>query len=168
VVPCVEVLPGAATDPDVVTRTVAFQKSVGQTPVLMNKYVFGFMLNRMQAALIREAINLVESGVADVDAVDSCIRDGLGLRWALMGPFGVGNTNADGGIREYYRKYGQAYVQLLKALEGPAPSFSNEMIDRIGTGTEKMVGKATVPEILRWRDRMIRKIRALKGEDPHP
>ena len=103
-IPVVEILPGAKTDPDVVTRTRDFMTSVGQTPVLMNFYVPAFLLNRMQAALLREAISLVESGVADVDAVDAVIRDGLGLRWALMGPFGVANTNADGGIREYFTR----------------------------------------------------------------
>ena len=99
-IPVVEILPGVKTDPDVVTRTRDFMTSVGQKPVLMNYYVPAFLLNRMQAALLKEAINLVESGVADVDSVDTVIRDGLGLRWALMGPFGVANTNADGGIRE--------------------------------------------------------------------
>ena len=85
-IPVVEILPGVKTDPDVVTRTRDFMTSVGQKPVLMNYYVPAFLLNRMQAALLKEAINLVESGVADVDSIDTVIRDGLGLRWALMGP----------------------------------------------------------------------------------
>src|SRR5262249_4697526 len=78
VVPVVEVLPGKGTDPAVVSRTIEFLRAVGQTPVLMNFYVPGFLLNRMQAALLREAFQLVERGVADVDAVDAVIRDGLG------------------------------------------------------------------------------------------
>ena len=168
VVPAVEVLAGQATDHAVTARTIEFLSSVGQTPVLLKKYAHGFALNRMQAALVREAIHLVESGVADVDAVDAVVRDGLGLRWAVMGPFGVGNTNADGGIREYYGRYGRAYLGLMGSLDTSLPSFSREMVERIGRETDAMVGNASVPEILRWRDRVIRKIKALKAEDPGP
>ncbi|MGQ0648437.1 MAG: 3-hydroxyacyl-CoA dehydrogenase NAD-binding domain-containing protein, partial [Gemmatimonadaceae bacterium] len=96
VVPVVEVLGGTRTDPSVVEATVRVLRAVGQSPVVLKRFVPGFLLNRMQAALVREALALLESGVADADAIDAVIRDGLGLRWALMGPFGVANTNADG------------------------------------------------------------------------
>ena len=165
VVPVVEVLPGKETDPEVVQQTCAFLKEVGQTPVLMNFYVPGFLLNRMQAALIKEAINLVTSGVADVDAVDAVIRDGLGLRWALMGPFGVANTNADGGVREYFTRYRGDYTELMNDL-GPTPEFDAASIEQMGKATDEMVGSIDRGEIRGWRDRMVRKIRALKKEDP--
>ena len=167
VIPVVEILPGVKTDPDVVTRTRDFMTSVGQTPVLMNFYVPAFLLNRIQSAVIREAISLVESGVADVDAVDAVIRDGLVIRWALMGPFGVANTNADGGIREYFTRYGEAYKSCMDQL-GPTPSFDEEMIERLGRGTDAMTGNASRDETLRWRDRLIQKIRELKAKDPQP
>ena len=164
-VPVVEVLPGKATDAEVVSRTTAFLRAVGQTPVLMQRYVPGFLLNRMQAALIREAIHLVESGVADVDAVDAVIRDGLGLRWALMGPFGVANTNADGGVREYFTRYGTAYIELMSDL-GPTPAFTPEQIERWGRATDAMTGDAPRDRLRAWRDRLVRKIRRLKLDDP--
>ena len=167
VVPVVEVLPGKETDPEVVSQTCAFLKDVGQTPVLMNFYVPGFLLNRMQAALIKEAMNLVTSGVADVDAVDAVIRDGLGLRWALMGPFGVANTNADGGVRQYFTRYGDDYIALMNDL-GPTPEFDVASIENAGKATDEMVGGVDRAELRRWRDRMVRKIRALKEEDPRP
>lgn len=165
VVPVVEVLPGKATDPEVVSRTTAFLRAVGQTPVLLKRYAPGFLLNRMQAALIREAIHLVEMGVADVDAVDAVIRDGLGLRWALMGPFGVGNTNADGGVREYFTRYGKAYIELMSDL-GPTPAFSPEQIERWGQATDAMTGDTPRDRLRAWRDRLVRKIRRLKQDDP--
>ncbi|MBI4421616.1 MAG: 3-hydroxyacyl-CoA dehydrogenase [Gemmatimonadetes bacterium] len=169
VVPAVEVLPGRDTDAAVVERTIEFLRRVGQTPVVLKKYALGFALNRLQAALVREAIHLVEDGVADVAAVDALVRDGLGLRWALLGPFGVGHTNADGGIREYYTKYGRAYLGLMGALRNDPPAFDSAMIERIARETEAREGPASrVPEILRWRDRLIGKIRALREQDPHP
>jgi len=164
VVPAVEILPGKETDPAVVARTCEFLRSVGQTPVLMNFYVPGFLLNRMQAALVREAINLVESGVADVDAVDAVIRDGLGLRWALMGPFGVANTNADGGVREYFTRYRQAYIDIMDVL-GATPAFTPEQIERWGKATDAMVGNVGRGEIRSWRDRLVQRIRTIKEED---
>jgi len=165
VVPVVEVLPGKQTDPAVVSRTMEFLHAVGQTPVPMNFYVPGFLLNRMQAALLREALQLVERGVADVAAVDAVIRDGLGLRWALMGPFGVANTNADGGAREYFTRYGQAYVELMNDLS-PTPAFNPEQIERWGRATDAMVGATPRDRLRAWRDRLVRGIRRLKQEQP--
>ena len=165
VVPVVEVLPGKATDPDVVARTTGFLRAIGQTPVLMKRYAPGFLLNRMQAALLREAIHLVESGVADVNAVDAVVRDGIGLRWALMGPFGVGNTNADGGVREYFTRYGKAYIELMGDL-GPTPAFTPEQIERWGQATDAMTGETPRDRLRAWRDRLVRKIRTLKQDDP--
>jgi L-gulonate 3-dehydrogenase len=165
VVPVVEVLPGKDTDPDVVTRTTEFLRAVGQTPVVMNFYLPGFLLNRMQAALLREALHLVESGVADVAAVDAVIRDGLGLRWALMGPFGVANTNADGGVREYFTRYRQAYIELMNDL-GPTPAFDPEQIERWGRATDLMVGDTPRDRLRAWRDRLVGRIRRLKQDEP--
>jgi 3-hydroxyacyl-CoA dehydrogenase len=169
VIPAVEVLPGSETSREIIARTCDFLRDVGQTPVLLRKYAVGFALNRMQAALVREALDLVESGVADVDGVDALIRDGLGLRWALLGPFGVGHSNADGGLREYYTKYGNAYRGLMQGLNQEIPGFDPAMVNRLAIETERMEGPTSrLPRILRWRDRMIRKLRALKTEDPHP
>ena len=167
VVPVVEVLPGRQTTSAVVDATIAFLTEVGQQPVRLNRYAPGFLLNRMQAALVREAIHLVESGVADVAAVDTVIRDGLGLRWALLGPFGVANTNADGGIRQYLQMYGDAFRAIMADL-GPTPSFEPEMIERLARQTDHAQGAATIEEVIRWRDRSIARIRQLRDDDPHP
>lgn len=167
IIPVVEVLPGKLTDPDVTARTCALLENIGQKPVLMNRYVKNFLLNRMQAALIREAIQLVEREVADVNAVDTVIREGLGLRWALMGPLGVADSNADGGVREYFTRFRQPYIEGMDDLYS-TPSLDDEMIERLGSRTDEMVGAASRPQVRRWRDRMIRKIRALKEADPPP
>jgi L-gulonate 3-dehydrogenase len=148
-----------------VKRTTELLRAVGQTPVVMNFYLPGFLLNRMQAALLREALHLVESGVADVAAVDAVIRDGLGLRWALMGPFGVANTNADGGVREYFTRYRQAYIDLMNDL-GPTPAFDPEQIERWGRATDAMAGDTPRDRLRAWRDRLVGRIRRLKQEEP--
>lgn len=167
VVPVVEVLPGSLTDSGVVTSALDFLKSVGQTPVEMNHYLPGFLLNRLQAALVREAVDLIGSGAASAEAIDAVVRDGLGLRWALLGPFGTGHTNADGGVGEYYTRYGDAYRSLWADL-ATDPDFSEQVIQRIHKGTEEMYGPHAVRELADWRDRMVRRIRALKEVDPPP
>lgn len=166
--PAVEILAARDTAPATVDATLAFLRRVGMQPVVMNFYVPGFLANRIQAAVVREAIHLAESGVADVDAIDAVIRDGLGLRWALFGNFGTNNTNADGGVREYYRRYGGSYRAMMDQLDSSAPSFDEAMIERIGRGVDAMEGGAPVGDLCRWRDLMVQRIRKLKRERPSP
>jgi 3-hydroxyacyl-CoA dehydrogenase len=163
-IPVVEVLRGAETDPKVEARTVKFLREIGQAPVVIHRFVPGFILNRMQAALVREAVDLVATGVADVEAVDTSIRDGLGLRWAFMGPFGVANTNADQGVRQYFTRYGPAYEEMWDALS-TSTRFNPELIERLGEATDEMTGTSYEKQ-RSWRDRMIAAIREVKAGDP--
>ena len=164
VVPAVEILGGAATQAQVVHRTVEFMRELGQTPVLMRRFVPGFVVNRLQAALIREAVDLVSSGVCDVRAVDDSIRDGLGLRWALMGPYGVANTNADGGVQEYFTRFRQAYHDIWAALNTDV-RLDDDLVARLGVETDAML-PAPLPVQRAWRDRLVGAIRRLKADDP--
>src|SRR5690606_339835 len=103
--PAVEVFPCQAVPAQVLEDTLAFLRQVGMAPVLMKKFIDGYISARLQAALMREAINLVDKGYATMDGVDTMVREGLGQRWAFLGPFAVNHLNANGGVREYYTKY---------------------------------------------------------------
>jgi 3-hydroxyacyl-CoA dehydrogenase len=166
IVPIVEVMGTDKTDPEAVTRTVEFLKRVGQKPVVMNYFLPGYLINRIQAAVVREANHLVTRGAASVEDVDTLMSHGLGLRWALFGSFGINHTNADGGVREYYTRYGKAYQTIMNDLDSSPPTFDPDMIEHIGKGVDDMLGKTTVADCCRWRDRLVRKIRKLKDEDP--
>ena len=85
-IPLVELVGGRATEPVVLDRAEAFYQGVGKVTIRVRREVPGHVVNRMQAALYREAINLVLTGVADLEDVDRGIAYGPGLRWALMGP----------------------------------------------------------------------------------
>ena len=167
VVPVVEVLGGQNTLPKVVQQTAAFMRAVGQKPVVLNTFVPGFLLNRLQVALLREAINLIERGVADAQAIDAVVQHGLGLRWALLGPFGVANTNADGGVREYLERFAGSLETLMRDL-GDTPQIDKALVERIGQQTDANNASTPLVEIRRWRDRMVRHIVRLKREDPQP
>jgi 3-hydroxyacyl-CoA dehydrogenase len=167
VVPVVEVLGGQHTRPSVVQQTAAFLRAVGQKPVVLNTFVPGFLLNRLQVALLREAISLVERGVADAEAIDDVVQHGLGLRWAVLGPFGVANTNADGGVREYLERFAGSLETLMRDL-GPTPQIDKALVDRIGALTDASYGTTPLVEIRRWRDRLVREVVRLKSADPRP
>ena len=85
----VEICPGAETDPAVIERLIAITEALGKAPAVLRWPVPGYLLNRLQYALMREAWNLVESGVCDFADVDRALTHGLGLRWAAIGPFEV-------------------------------------------------------------------------------
>jgi 3-hydroxyacyl-CoA dehydrogenase len=165
VIPVVEVLAGKETSAETVLATTEMLRSVGQTPVVLNFYVRGFLLNRMQTALVREAVDLFRRGVASADDIDATIRDGLGLRWALMGPFGVANTNADGGSREYFTRYGDAFTALAADLTTEM-HLDAEVVGRLGEATAAMERGVDRADIRAWRDRLVRQLTQLKRENP--
>lgn len=165
VVPVVEVAGGAKTDPIVLRRAVRLLERVGQSPVLLKKYAPGFLLNRMQAALLREALHLVATGVASPEAIDTAIRDGLGLRWALMGPFAVTNTNADGGIREFWARYGEALTAITRDLKADV-SVTPELVEHVAKSMDAAWRRVPREAQRAWRDDMVVRMRELKEAHP--
>src|SRR5690606_2084294 len=87
IIPLVEIVPAPWTDPAVVERTRALMNEVGQAPIQLTREVSGFVVNRLQGALLAEAFRLVENGVCTTADVDAAVADGLGLRWSFVGPF---------------------------------------------------------------------------------
>ncbi|HEX6021725.1 MAG TPA: 3-hydroxyacyl-CoA dehydrogenase family protein [Solirubrobacter sp.] len=85
-IPLVEVVPTSATDPDVVERSVELLTAAGKRPRVLNRSVPGYVANRLQYALIREALQLLQDGVADAETIDAVITDCLGPRWSVIGP----------------------------------------------------------------------------------
>jgi 3-hydroxyacyl-CoA dehydrogenase len=167
VVPVVELLGGERTAPEVVADAKTFLASIGQSPVVMKRHIHGFLLNRLQFALVREAMHLLINDVADVDAIDAVVRDGLGLRWALLGPFAVADTNKDDGVRAYFRGYEQWTMDLMNEL-GPTPVIDSALIERIGQALDAARGATPRGDVRDWRDRMVTEIRRLKARQPLP
>ncbi|MCP4383315.1 MAG: 3-hydroxyacyl-CoA dehydrogenase, partial [Hyphomicrobiales bacterium] len=93
----VEVVPAPFTDAATVERTRSMLTRAGLQPIVIGKEVEGFAFNRLQGALLREAYCLVRDGVATVDDIDRMVRDGLGLRWSVIGPFETADLNTRGG-----------------------------------------------------------------------
>ncbi|WP_322054422.1 3-hydroxyacyl-CoA dehydrogenase family protein [Paraburkholderia bannensis] len=85
-IPLVEVVPGSATAPDVTARTEALMSAIGMEPVVLAKAIAGFVGNRLQFAVLREALNIVRSGAASPEVVDRVMKASLGRRWSIVGP----------------------------------------------------------------------------------
>ena len=99
-VPVVELCGAPWTSPETKARTIAIQREVGQVPIDVRREIDGFILNRLQVALLTEAFRLVQEGYVSPEDLDHTIADGLGLRWAFMGPFETIEMNAPGGVAD--------------------------------------------------------------------
>jgi 3-hydroxyacyl-CoA dehydrogenase len=161
-VPLVELVGAPWTSPDAVARTRALMGRVGQVPVTAMKETRGFVLNRMQAALVAEAFRLVRDGVMSAEDVDACVRDGLGLRWSFMGPFETIDLNAPGGIADYAARFGPL-LGGITAEQAPY-DFDAATVDKVAGGRRAALPLAGIEERSAWRDRRLMALLAHRRE----
>jgi len=163
-IPVVELVPSPWTDPEIVERARAILSFVGQSPVLVAREVAGFIANRLQAAVISEAISLVARGVAAPEDVDACMVGALGLRWALMGPFETMDSNAPGGFAAYVGRFGDSYQDLVRDLRVADP-WPQDALDRIEGALRRRRPIDELPEFNSWRDMMVARLRSLVASE---
>jgi L-gulonate 3-dehydrogenase len=154
-IPVVEVMLGRSTSAETFDSCCALLSGVGQVPVRLNKEIFGYVLNRLQFALINEALHLVDGGYVSAEDVDKIVKYGLGRRWAFMGPFETNHLNATGGIEEYYSKFQGAIGGIMKELFLEPHSLSPELISRLAEEMERTTPVEDVPARQEWRDRQL-------------
>lgn len=141
-IPLVEVMGNDRTAPGVVDRTRRFYESVGKVTIEVRREVPGHVANRLQAALWREAIHLVNEGVASVTDIDTAVSSGPGLRWAVMGPtklFHLGGD--DGGLAAFCQRYRESFNRWWDDLG--TPHLDDETASRLTDG----LSAAQLPEI---------------------
>lgn len=129
-IPLVELCGAPWTSPDSIARARNIYRDIGQVPVTVNKEINGFVLNRLQGALLAEAFRLVGEGYMSAEDLDRTVKDGLGMRWSFMGPFETIELNAPGGIPDYCARYTGFYKEL--AMEAAAPDvYASPNVDRV-------------------------------------
>lgn len=160
-VPLVEIIPAPWTAPETVDRATALMSAIGQSPIRLRREINGFVVNRLQSALLGEAFRLVEDGICDAGEVDRAISDGLGLRWVFMGPFETIDLNAPSGIAEYCRNLGPMYFDLAKEQADPRP-WSPELVEKIETELRTRTSADALPERKAWRDAYLAELTAFK------
>jgi len=152
-VPVVELSPAPWTAPEVVRRTLDLQAKVGQVPIVVKKEVRGFVLNRLQAAVLNEAWRLVKDDYVSVDDLDKCLKDGLGLRWSFMGPFETIDLNAPGGVSDYAARYGNALYETMKDVQ--CEPWDAKLIARVDAERRKVMPQSQHGAREAWRDRRL-------------
>ena len=161
----VEIVPAPFTDPECATRAVALLKSAGMEPVLVRKEVEGFVFNRLQGALLREAYCLVRDGVASVDDVDCIVREGLGLRWSIIGPFETVDLNTQGGIESHAQKMGPAY-ERMGAERGQHDPWTPGLVAKVSAARRALLPLDRWAERVGWRDRKLMSLIRHRKADP--
>lgn len=162
-VPAVEVVPAPWTDPAVVARTAQFMKEMGQAPIVMKRELDGFVMNRMQGALLQEAFRLVAEGYASPEDVDIGIRDGLGLRWSFMGPFETIDLNAPGGVADYIARYEGLYQNLWQTQQHIVP-WAGPLARHVEKERSEALPRGHLAQRQAWRDRRLMALVAHKRE----
>lgn len=160
-IPAAEVVPAPWTDKSVVARAADFLRGAGHAPIVMKQELDGFVMNRMQGALLEEAFRLVDGGYASIEDVDIGIREGLALRWSFMGPFETIDLNAPGGVRDYCRRYEQIYIRLQPSMVKRA-DWNGPVLDTIEADRSKALPRDKLQERQAWRDRRLMALAAHK------
>ena len=152
--PVVEIVPAAFTDPDVVQRTISVFRDAGMQPVLISKEIDGFVLNRLQGAVLREAYCLVRDGIASVEDIDTVMRDCLAPRWSVVGPFETADLNTRGGIVSHAEKMGPAY-QRMGAMRGQHDPWTDDLVAEVEKARRSVLPLDQWEARVRWRDRAL-------------
>jgi 3-hydroxyacyl-CoA dehydrogenase len=160
-IPAAEVVPAPWTSPEVIERVRALLVSVGQSPMVMKRELDGFIMNRLQGALLEEAFRLVADGYATVEDVDIGIRDGLALRWSFMGPFETIDLNAPGGIRDYILRYQGIYANIFPQVQRRV-DWAGDVLPVVEAARRKRLPEKDLGKRQVWRDRRLMALLAAK------
>jgi carnitine 3-dehydrogenase len=160
-IPLVEVVGGAGTAPEVVAWTAAFFRAAGKSVITMDKEVPGFIANRLQEALWREALHMVAAGEATVEQIDQSITDGPGLRWPIHGPCLTFHlAGGQGGMAHMLDHFGPSLQSPWTRLV--STELTPELRDAMVAGCEREAGDRTIDDLVAERDRgVIAVLRAL-------
>ena len=163
--PLVELCAAPWTAPQTIERARRIYESIGQVPIIVNREVEGFVLNRLQGALLAEAFRLVGEGVVSPQDLDKTLKDGLGLRWSFIGPFETIELNAPGGIADYCKRY-TGFYRSLSADPAKPDVWDEENVSRILDAWGAMPSADTLARRSAWRDKRLAALKAHKQSQP--
>ncbi len=162
-IPLVEVVGGERTDPSAVRWAAEFFKVAGKSVIVMDREVPGFIANRLQEAIWREALHMVANGEATPAQIDASITEGPGLRWPMLGPCLTFHlAGGEGGMAHMLDHFGPSLKSPWTRLE--APELTDDLRERMVRGCEEAAEGRSIAELVAERDRaLIAVLRALDG-----
>jgi 3-hydroxyacyl-CoA dehydrogenase len=163
IIPLVEVVGGLKTSPDTVQQAMSFYASIGKKPIHIRKEIDGHVANRLQAALYREVVYLIEQGVLDVAAADTAVCYGPGLRWGVMGPNLLFHlSGGPGGIQHFMEHLAGPMTRWWKNLGDPelTPELKRTIID----GALQLAGGRSIEQLARQRDDALLRLIRLRDD----
>jgi ketoreductase RED1 len=151
-IPLVEVVPGERTSPEATVEAVAFYQALGKVPLVLKKEIQGFVANRLQRAIMREACYLVQEGVVTADELDDVVTNSIGLRWAVNGPFSSFHMGGGpGGLRAFlFEGLGRNMAAGWKDM--PEVVMDDALKERIAAQAENSFGRTPMAQLERGRD----------------
>jgi 3-hydroxyacyl-CoA dehydrogenase len=164
-VPVVELVPSPDTSRATVEFADALMRGLKRSVVHVRKEVQGFVLNRLQSALLREAWALVEDGVASCEDIDRTMRDGLGWRWSFMGPFETIDLNAQGGVADYANRLGKLCQEIAHSRTHEEP-WSADLISKVEAERRSVLSQDELANRRAWRDRRLMAFAAAREKEP--
>jgi ketoreductase RED1 len=167
-IPLVEVVPGERTEPKAVEEAVAFYEALGKVPRVLKKEIQGFVANRLQRAIMREACYLVQEGVVSVDELDDIVTSSIGLRWAVNGPFSSFHMGGGPkGLESFFQHLGKNMAASFKVI--PSVELDESLQQRIIDQAAASFGRTPIPEMERKRDdaqvALLRVLSSLPAQD---
>ena len=150
-IPLVEIVPGERTDPDAIADAVAFYEALGKVPRVLKKEIQGFVANRLQRAIMREACYLVQEGVVTIDELDDIVTSSIGLRWAVNGPFSsLHMGGGPKGLESFFQHLGKNMAASFNVI--PPVELDEKLQHRIIDQAAASFGKIPIPQMERQRD----------------
>jgi 3-hydroxyacyl-CoA dehydrogenase len=164
-VPVVELCGAPWTDAATVERARDVMTAIGQVPVTVKRELDGFILNRLQGALLSEALRLVGEGYVSPQDLDKTVQDGLGLRWSFIGPFATIELNAPGGVADYCARYAGFYRSLAENPPSTAV-WDTANVQNVTSQLEPPADTDARDARMRWRDARLLALRQHKRNEP--
>lgn len=162
-----EVVPASFTSAEAIAAAQALLVRVDMTPIVLNREIEGFAFNRLQGAVLREAYCLVRDGIISANDIDTLVRDGLGLRWSVIGPFTTSELNTRGGLRRHAEVIGPVYARI-GVERGTDDPWTPETIEYVAGEIEQRLPHTAWEDNVRERDRAMIRLASLLRHFENP
>ncbi len=161
--PIVEICGGDFTSPEAIGIARDFMAGCGMSPITVQREIEGFILNRLQLAVLNEAFRLIADGYVTAEDLDKTVKDGLALRWSFMGPIETIDLNAPEGVADYLDRYGPT-IRRVGDSQSAAPPWPGTIGETLDAERRAVVPKERLGEATAWRDRRMMALAAHKRE----